>query len=162
MEALQGQDAQEDSPIVVHLTTYLLALDEQYDRQASELRKCLRRAKEAEIFSRMLQVQLAEAHARVAAAKSRETAMSKALKEAEDWHAHQLGEVYLVTRTKQRTLAAERQDPLILEGIPVQPLERRRTGVVVPPAPPPSEVSEVELLLPPHSATAKRGGRSIA
>ena len=54
MEALQGRDAQEDSPTMVHLTTYLLALDEQYDRQASELRKCLRRAKEAEIFSRML------------------------------------------------------------------------------------------------------------
>ena len=31
MEALQGQDAQEDSPIVVHLTMYLLTLDEQYD-----------------------------------------------------------------------------------------------------------------------------------
>ena len=32
MEALQGQAMQEDSPIAVHLTTYLLALDEQYDR----------------------------------------------------------------------------------------------------------------------------------
>ena len=42
MEALQGQDTQEDSRTVVHFTTYLLALDEQYDRQASELRKCLR------------------------------------------------------------------------------------------------------------------------
>ena len=41
MEALQGQDAQEDSPTMVHLTMYLLALDEQYDRQALELRKCL-------------------------------------------------------------------------------------------------------------------------
>ena len=54
MEALQGQDAQEDSPTVVHLTTYLLALDEQYDRQALELRACLWHAKEAEIFNRML------------------------------------------------------------------------------------------------------------
>ena len=54
MEALQGQDAQEDSPTVVHLTMYLLALDQQYDRQALELRKCLWQAKEAEIFSRML------------------------------------------------------------------------------------------------------------
>ena len=34
----------------------------------------------------------------VAAIESRETVMSKALKEAEDWHAHQLGEAYLVTR----------------------------------------------------------------
>ena len=32
MEALQGQDAQEDSPTVVHLAMYLIALDEQYDR----------------------------------------------------------------------------------------------------------------------------------
>ena len=70
MEALQGWDAQEDSPTTMHLTMYLLALDEQYDRQASELRKCLRRAEEAEIFSRMLQVQLVEAHASAAAAES--------------------------------------------------------------------------------------------
>ena len=54
MEALQGQDAQEDSPTVVHLTTYLLVLDEQYDRQALELRICLHRTEEAEIFTRML------------------------------------------------------------------------------------------------------------
>ena len=47
MEALQGRDAQEDRPTVVHLTTYLLALDEQYDRQALELRACLQRADEA-------------------------------------------------------------------------------------------------------------------
>jgi len=72
------------------------------------MRKCLYRAEEAEIFSRMLQVQLAKAHAGATAAESRETAMSKALKEAEDRHAHQLGEAYLVTRAKCRTLAAER------------------------------------------------------
>ena len=73
--------------------------------------------------------------------------MLEALKEAEDRHAHQLGEAYLVTRAKRRTLAAERQDPLILEEIPVHPSERR-TGVVVPPAPPPLEVSKVEPLFP--------------
>jgi hypothetical protein len=32
METLLGQDVQEGNPTVVHLTTYLLALDEQYDR----------------------------------------------------------------------------------------------------------------------------------
>jgi hypothetical protein len=32
MEVLQGRDVQEGNPTVVHLTTYLLALDEQYDR----------------------------------------------------------------------------------------------------------------------------------
>ena len=54
VEALLGRDAQEDSPTMVHLTTYLLALDEQYDQQALELRICLRRVEEAEIFTRML------------------------------------------------------------------------------------------------------------
>ena len=73
--------------------------------------------------------------------------MSEVMKKAEDWHAHQLGEAYQVTRAKRRTLAAEWQDPLIVEGIPIHPLERR-TGVAVPPAPPPSEVSEVEPLIP--------------
>ena len=45
--------------------------------------------------------------------------MSEALKEAKDRHVHQLGEAYLVTRAKWRTLAAERQESSILEGIPV-------------------------------------------
>ena len=74
--------------------------------------------------------------------------MSEALKEVEDRHAHQLGEAYLVTRAKRRTLAIEQQHPLIVEGILVHPPERRRTGVAVPPAPPPLEVLEVEPLLP--------------
>ena len=86
MEALQGWDAQEDSPTVVHLTMYLIALDEQYDQQVSELRMCLCRAEKAEIFFRMLQVQLAEAHANVEAAESHETAMAEALKAAKDRH----------------------------------------------------------------------------
>ena len=96
----------------------------------------------------MLEEQLAEAHASAAAAESRETVMLEALKEAEDWHVHQLREAYLVTRAKRRTLAAERQDALILEGIPIHLPERRRTGVAVLPAPPPSKVSEVEPLVP--------------
>ena len=107
MEVLQGRDVQEDSPTMVHLTTYLLALDEQYDHQALELRACLRRAEEVEIFNRMLQVQLTKAHASEAAAESRETTMLEPLKEAEDWHVHQLRVAYLITRAKQRTLATE-------------------------------------------------------
>ena len=93
-------------------------------------------------------MQLIEAHASVAAIESHETSMLEALKEAKDQHAHRLGDAYLVTRAKHRSLVTERQDPLILEGIPVHPQKRRRTGVVVPPASPPSEVSEVESLLP--------------
>ena len=52
-------------------------------------------------------MQLAEAHASAAAAESQETATSKALKEAKDRHADQLGEAYLVTRAKHRMLAME-------------------------------------------------------
>jgi hypothetical protein len=63
METLLGQDVQENNPTVVHLTAYLLALNEQYDRQASEPRECLCRAEETEIFSRTLEEWLAEAHA---------------------------------------------------------------------------------------------------
>ena len=96
----------------------------------------------------MLHVQLTEAHASVAATESQEAAMEEALKEAEDRHVHQLQVAYLVTRTERRTLAAERQDAPIFEGIPIHPPERRRTGVAVPPAPPPSEVSEEEPLIP--------------
>ena len=96
----------------------------------------------------MLEVQLAEAHANVAATESRETAMAEALKEAKDRHTQQLEDAYLVTRAKRRTLDTERQEPLVLEGIPIHPSERRRTDVAVPPAPPPLKVSEVESLLP--------------
>ena len=93
-------------------------------------------------------MQLAKAHASAAAAESWETAISEVLKEAEDRHANQLGEAFHVTRAKRRTLAAERQDAPILEGIPIHPPGRRRTGVAAPPAPPPSEVSEVKPLIP--------------
>jgi hypothetical protein len=148
MEALQGPEVQEDNPTMVHLTSYLLALDEQYDRHASELREGLRRAEEAEIFSRMLEVWLAEAHANLAAAKSREATMAEVVKVDQDHHAQELEDAYLATRVKRRTLATERQEPLILEGIPVHLLERRRTSVVVPLAPPPTEASEIEPFVP--------------
>ena len=74
--------------------------------------------------------------------------MEEALKEAEDWHVHQLGEAYLASRAKRRTLAVDRQDAPILEGIPIHPPERRRTGDAEPPTPPPSEVLEAEPLVP--------------
>jgi len=54
MEALQERDVQEDSPTMVHLTMYLLALDEQYDHQALELGACLQHIEEAEVFNQML------------------------------------------------------------------------------------------------------------
>jgi hypothetical protein len=74
--------------------------------------------------------------------------MVEAVKVDQDHHAQELEDTYLATRAKRRTLAMERQEPLILEGIPVHPLERRRTGVAVPPAPSPMEASEIEPFLP--------------
>ena len=74
--------------------------------------------------------------------------MLEALKEAEDRHVHQLGEAYLFTRAKRRSLVDERQDAPILEGIPIHLPKRRRTGDAEPPAPPPSEVLEAEPLVP--------------
>jgi hypothetical protein len=55
-----------------------------------KLREGLRCAEEAEIFSRMLKVHLDEAHANIAAAKSRETAMAEAIKVDQDRHAQEL------------------------------------------------------------------------
>jgi hypothetical protein len=87
MDILQGHYSLEDDPTVVFMTTYLLALDEKYDKQASELKRYIHRAKEAEILVRKLHVQLAEAQAQAATAESHETAISEAMKEAKDRHA---------------------------------------------------------------------------
>jgi hypothetical protein len=50
MDILQGRYSLEDDPTMVFMTTYLLALDEQYDKHVSELKKCIHRAEEAEIL----------------------------------------------------------------------------------------------------------------
>jgi hypothetical protein len=149
MDILQGRYFLKDDPTVVFMTTYLLALDEQYDKQASELKKCIYRVEEAEILVRKLHVQLAEAQAQAAAAESRETAISEAMKEAEDRHAQELKDAYLVTRAKRRMLALEDQEPIILEGIPIMPLKTgKRLAIERPSAPPPTatshEASELE------------------
>jgi len=68
------------------MTYYLLSLDEQYDRQATNLRKCIRRVEEAEKQIRSLEVQLAEAKAQATTAESREAAIIEASKQAEYRH----------------------------------------------------------------------------
>jgi hypothetical protein len=77
-----------------------------------------------------------------------ETAMAEALKVDQDRHAQELEDTYLTIRAKHRTLWVDRKEPLILEGIPVHPPEGRRTSAAVPPAPPPTKASEIELFLP--------------
>ena len=74
IEALQGE---EYSPTMKFMTTYLLALDEQHDKQASELRKCIHHAKEAEISVKKPHVQFVEAQAQAATTESHETAIAK-------------------------------------------------------------------------------------
>jgi hypothetical protein len=74
--------------------------------------------------------------------------MAEAIKVDQDRHAQELEDAYLATRAKRRTLTAEMQEPLILEGIPIHPSERRRTGVAVLLAPPPTEASKMEPFLP--------------
>jgi hypothetical protein len=96
----------------------------------------------------MLEVHLAEAYVNLAATESREVVLAEAIKVDQDRHAQELENAYLTTRAKRRTLTLERQEPLILEGIPVHPLERRRTGVAVPPSPLPTEASGIEPFLP--------------
>jgi hypothetical protein len=95
MEALQEQ---EDNPTMKYMTTYLLSLNDQHDKQAAKLRNCLHHAKEAKIYARKLHVQFTEAKARAATAESHETAIAEALKTAKDRHAEQLRNAYLVTR----------------------------------------------------------------
>jgi hypothetical protein len=164
MDILQGHYSLEDDPTVIFMTTYLLALDEQYDKQASELRKCMHRVEETELMVRKFHVQLAEAQAQAAAAESHETAIAEALKEAEDCHAQEMKDAYLVTSAKRRIQALEDREPMILKGIPIMSLNtERRLDVEVPLAPPPTEISHEALELEPskeenipHPATPKR------
>jgi hypothetical protein len=127
---------------------YLLVLDEQYDEQAAKLRNCITRTMEPEVYARRLHVYYAETQARVAIVESCETALAEALRTAKEHHAEQLRITYLVTRPKRRMLTADGQEPMILDGIPVDPPERRRMDPAVLSAPPPSEVSDTEPLLP--------------
>jgi hypothetical protein len=130
------------------MTEYLLALDEQYDKPAAKLRDYITRTMEAEVYTRRLYVYYAKTQARVAIVKSREFALAEALRTAEERHTEQLWIAYIITRPNRRMLAADGQEPVILDGIPVHPPQRRRMDPAVLPAPPPSEVPDAEPLLP--------------
>jgi hypothetical protein len=155
LEALQGQ---ETDPATRHLTDYLLALDEQYDRQATALRTQIRRAEEAELHTRTLHVQYAQAQARAASAESRETTIAEFLKTIIDQHAEELKRAYLITRPRRRMFAMHGNEPVILEGHPIHPPERRRMDIAVPPAPPPSRDFDAEPLLPLTQSPPKEEG----
>ena len=88
----------------------VLTLDEQYDKQATKLRKCIHRAEKDERQIRKFGVQLAEAKAQATEAQSREATAIEALQEAQDRHTQQLKDAYLVTRAKRRTIALEKTE----------------------------------------------------
>ena len=132
MEALQGQ---EGDPIIRHLMTYLLTLDEEYDRQAIAIRDQLHRAKQAELFIWKLLMENARAQARLAITIHRETSLAEAVKTLKDRHAEELKRAYLVTRPRRRMFAMHGTEPAVLEGIPLYLSARRRTDSTVPPTP---------------------------
>jgi hypothetical protein len=134
-EALQGQ---EGGPIIRHLMTYLLTLDEEYDRQAIAIRDQLHRAKQAELYIRKLLMENARAQARLAITIDRETSLAEAVKTLKDRHAEELKRAYLLTRPRRRMFAEHGIEPVILEGTPLYLSARRRTGPTVPPTPPSS------------------------
>jgi len=143
MRTLQGLELQQGDPTMAFMSNYLLSLDKQYDRQATKLRKCIRRAEGAEKQIRNLEVQLAEAKAQAARAESQEAASIEALKQAEDRHTQQLKDLYLVTKKKRRALALQERECPILEGIPVAPVERIQAAIVHgPPVSSPAKASQ--------------------
>jgi hypothetical protein len=144
MEALQAQDS---DPTMKNMATYLLALDELYHKQATELEKCISQAQLAEVYARGVYLQYVQAESHAAAARSREADLAEKLMVAKELHAQQLKEAYLVTRPKRRMFAMLGPEPVILEGHPIHP-PGRRTNPAVPPTPAPSEASEDEFLIP--------------
>ena len=70
VRTLEGRGQREDDPTVLHMAAYLLTLDELYDEQAAKLKQQTRRAEDAEVMVRRLQVKLAATDARAAAAKA--------------------------------------------------------------------------------------------
>ena len=158
MKTLDGLGARVSDPTVVAWTRYQLALDDMCDRQAAELRRCIRRAEEGETRVRALRIQLAETKALVAEAEGRILAAEGAAKVAEERHNRLISEAYLTGRSNRRILHLPGMEGHpVLEGVPVCPLGslKRRFSEAVP-APPPSSPHEVPgeeapLLLTQHS-----------
>src|SRR5688572_837107 len=139
VRTLEGRGQREDNPTVLHMDAYLLTLDELYEEQAAKLKQQLRRAEDAEVIVRRLQVKLAAAEARAAAAQSNEAIAVEALKEAEDRHSKELKDAHLTIRARRRMVAIEDDEAPILEGIPIAPGPSKRKSPDATPAPPPSE-----------------------
>jgi len=126
VRSLKEHGQHDDSPTVLNIEAYPLALDEYCDEQRVKLKQQIRRAEDAEIRVRRLQVRLATAEARAAAAQSNES-------EAKEAH--------LVGRARRRMQVLEDEDPLVLDKIPVAQGSGKRKSPSALVAPPPTEVS---------------------
>jgi len=77
-----------------------------------------------------------------------ETAIAEVLKTAEDRHAQELKNTYLITCPKRRMSTEHGPKLVILEGVPIYHPKRRRMDLAVPLAPPPTKASDIEPLIP--------------
>jgi hypothetical protein len=137
VRSLESLGSQEDDPIVVAMSGYLLALDELCDLQHDQVRRMTARA---EVRWRKARVELAKAEAHDAHTESHVVAFEEELLEQDDRHSKLLRCVYLVERAKRKECHPESVDPSILEGIPLflAAGPHKRMCESVPPTPPTS------------------------
>jgi hypothetical protein len=93
---LEDLASQEDDPIVVAMSGYLLALDKMCDLQHVQVRHMAARAEAAEARWCKARVELAKVKACAAHAKSHVVALEEELLEQSDHHNKLLRGVYLV------------------------------------------------------------------
>jgi hypothetical protein len=139
IQTLEGRGQREDDPTVLHMSAYLLTLDDLYDKQQAKQRQQIRRAEDAEVMVRRLQVKLAVAEACAAAAESNEAAAIEDLKEAKEQQVQELRDAHLVGRARRRMRDFPDEEPPILDGIPVIHGSSKRKSPEAPLAPPPTE-----------------------
>jgi hypothetical protein len=139
MKTMEGRGQREDDPTVLHMSAYLLTLDDLYDKQQAKLRQQIRRAEDTKVMVRRLQVKLTVAEARATAAESNEAAAIEDLKEAKGQHVQELRDAHLVGRVRRRMRDFPDEEPPILDGIPVIHESSKRKSLEAPPAPLPTE-----------------------
>jgi hypothetical protein len=134
---LKSLASQENDPIVVAMSEYLLALDELCDLQHDQVRHMTARAEAAEARWRKARAELAKGEARATHVESRVIAFEEELLEQINRHSKLLRSVYLVEHAKRKERHPESADPPILEGIPLFPTTdpHKRMCESVPPTP---------------------------
>jgi hypothetical protein len=144
VRTLESLASQEDNPIVVAMSGYLLALDEMCDLQHVQVRRMTARAEAAKARWCKARVELAKAKARATHTKSCVIALEEELLEQADHHSKLLRGVYLMERAKRKERYTKSADPPILEGIPLFSAAgpHKRMCESVPPTPPTSPHGE--------------------